>query len=120
MKTFLITWKTNSGFRHTPSLIRGNSYPEAMKVNFHKDATNAVQNYEEVFPWFMNIKLKSFQYPVPVTLYYTQHGKGKIYIKWIDGMVSEDIRNAVINTSTKNYCFINEVANDIYRQFNKL
>lgn len=118
MKTFLVTWKANSGFRHTPSLIRGNSYPEAMRVNFHKDATNAVQNYEEVFPWFMNIKLKSFQYPVPVTLYYTQHGNGKVYVKWIDGMVSEDIRKAVSNSAKKDFFNIQIFCKDVYNQLN--
>ena len=118
MKTFLISWKHNSGFQHTPSLIRGVSFPEAMVTHFHKDAINAVMNYEEVKPWFMNIKTKSFQHPLPVTLYYTQHGTGKVYIKWLDGMVNEEIKAAVKVASTKGYRYINEVASDIYHQIN--
>ena len=118
MNTYLITWKRNSGFQHAPSLIRGESYPDAMRNAFHKDAVNAVMNYEEVKPWFMNIKTKSFQHPLPVTIYYTQHGTGRIYIKWIDGMVNEEIRVAVKNTSLKNFKYINEVAVDIYYQIN--
>lgn len=118
MKTYLVSWKHNSGFQHAPSLIRGSSFPEAMKTSFHVDAMNAVMNYEEVKPYFMNIKTKSFQYPLPVTLYYTQHGTGKIYIKWIDGMVTEEIRNAVRKTSTKVFKYINEVTMDIYDQIN--
>ena len=118
MNTYLITWKHNSGFQHRPSLIRGESYTQAMHTHFHKDAVNAVMNYEEVKPWFMNIKTKAFQHPLPVTVYYTQHGTGKIYIKWIDGMVTEEIRNAVRKTSTKVFKYINEVTMDIYDQIN--
>ena len=118
MKTFLISWKHNSGFQHTPSLIRGESYTEAMVTHFHKDALNAVMNYEEVKPWFMNIKTRSFQHPLPVTLYYTQHGTGKVYIKWLDGMVNEEIKAAVRITAKKSFNYINEVAKDIYDQIN--
>lgn len=118
MNTYLITWKHNSGFQHRPSLIRGESYTQAMHTHFHKDAVNAVMNYEEVKPWFMNIKTKSFQHPLPVTVYYTQHGNGKIYIKWVDGMTTEEIMVAIRNTSTKSFKFINEVAKDIYDQIN--
>lgn len=118
MNTYLITWKHNSGFQHRPSLIRGESYTQAMHTHFHKDAVNAVMNYEEVKPWFMNIKTKAFQYPLPVTVYYTQHGNGKIYIKWVDGMTTEEIMVAIRNTSTKSFKFINEVAKDIYDQIN--
>ena len=50
MNTYLITWKHNSGFQHRPSLIRGESYTQAMHTHFHKDAVNAVMNYEEVKP----------------------------------------------------------------------
>ena len=89
-----------------------------MHYNFHRDAINAVQLHEEVKPWFMNIQTRAFQYPLPVTLYYTQHGNGKIYIKWIDGMVTEEIALAVRNASQQNYRYINEVASDIYRQVN--
>ena len=119
MKTFLVTWKQNSGFRHSPSVIRGTSFTEALYTHFHKDAMKGVSNYEEIFPWFMNIVVSSFQYPLPITLYYTQHGNGKIYIKWLDGMVTEDIRKAVMNTSKKDFIYIQEVAKDIYRQLNK-
>ena len=101
MNTYLITWKHNSGFQHRPSVIRGESYTQAMHTHFHKDAVNAVMNYEEVKPWFMNIKTKAFQHPLPVTVYYTQHGNGKIYIKWVDGMTTEEIMVAIRNTSTK-------------------
>lgn len=118
MNTYLITWKHNSGFQHRPSLIRGESYTQAMHTHFHKDAVNAVMNYEEVKPWFMNIKTKAFQHPLPVTVYYTQHGNGKIYIKWVDGMTTEEIMVAIRNTSTKSFKFINEVAKDIYDQIN--
>lgn len=118
MNTYLITWKHNSGFQHRPSLIRGESYTQAMHTHFHKDAVDAVRTYEEVKPWFMNIKTKAFQYPLPVTVYYTQHGNGKIYIKWVDGMTTEEIMVAIRNTSTKSFNFINEVAKDIYDQIN--
>ena len=118
MKTFLISWKHNSGFQHKPSLIRGESFTQAMVTYFHKDAINAVMIYEEVSPWFMNVKTKSFQYAIPVTIYYTQHGDGKIYIKWLDGMVTEEILSAVKVASTKGYRYINEVASDIYHQIN--
>ena len=120
MNTYLITWKHNSGFQHRPSLIRGESYTQAMHTHFHKDAVNAVMNYEEVKPWFMNIKTKSFQHPLPVTVYYTQHGNGKVYIKWVDGMTTEEIMVAIRNTSTKSFKFINEVAKDIYDQINNV
>lgn len=118
MKTFLITWKHNSGFQHAPSLVRGESYPDAMRAHFHVDAMNAVMNYEEVKPWFMNIKTRSFQHPLPVTVYYTQHGTGKIFIRWLDGMVNEEIRLAVKNTAQKNFKYINEVNADILNQMN--
>lgn len=119
MKSYLITWKHNSGFRHTPSLIRGSSFPEAMKTFFHKDAINAVQTYEEINPYFLNIKTSSFQYPLPVTIYYTQHGNGKIYLKWVDGMLTEEINKAIQNTSIKSFNNISSLAKDIYSQINK-
>ena len=38
MKTYLVSWKHNSGFQHAPSLIRGSSFPEAMTLTDVDDA----------------------------------------------------------------------------------
>lgn len=120
MKTYLVKWKHNSGFQHAPSVIRGDKgFMEVFCQYFHKDAYDAVMNYTVITPYFMNVRTKAFQHPLPVTLYYTQYGdKGRINIEWVDGMVNEEIKNAVRNTAKKSFHYINEVAKDIYDQIN--
>lgn len=114
IKAYLITWKTNSGFQHVPSLIRGNSFPEAMKINFHHDAIDAVRTYEEVTPYFLHICTSAFVHALPVTVYYTKHGDGKIYIKWVEGQMTDNIRQAIREVSTLGLKHMNEVATAIY------
>lgn len=118
MKTYMITWKHNSGFQHTPSIVRGNSFPEAMRASFHHDAMAGVMNYEEIVPYFLNVRVSYFQHPLPVTIYYTQHGSGKVYLKWVDGMVDENIRAALKKAATETHQGVQMLVKSFYKHLN--
>lgn len=81
MKTFIVYWKKNGDSQPFSSLIQGESWTHAVEVNFHVKSLNAIETYEEVSPYFIMVDHPGYPYPIPVTMYYTQHGNGRLYLK---------------------------------------
>lgn len=91
MKSFLVRWKTNGTVVPPETLVIGESFQEAIKAYFHFNCINAVMTYEEVKPYFLTLRVAELPYSFPITLYYVQHGNGKVFLRHYNAVLNNEV-----------------------------
>lgn len=120
MKSFIITWKANGNAQPFSTLITGESWSQAVENTFHKKCVNSILTYEEVSPYFLMLDHPGYPHPIPVTLYYTQHGTGKVFIKKVvSPLPTLDIKKASGMLREYSYPTISQVAKEFVKLVNQ-
>lgn len=118
-QAFLVKWKHNGTIRPAHTLILGESFTDALRQHFHFNAVDAVETYEVVKPYFLNVRVNTLPYTFPITLYYTQHGAGKVYLKHYAAVLNNEvIFNALKDVSAEDHLSLNSLVKSFFNKVN--
>lgn len=112
MKFFQVIWKRVNGSRPANTIISGNTFSEAMAANYHTAAINAAERYEIVTPHYLMVD-EGLDFPSPLTIFYTQHPGGIVYIKGFRGNTLSSTIDQLRMLSTKQYTSMDKLGYDL-------
>lgn len=119
MKSFLIKWKTNGTITPPQTLVVGEDYRSAIINTFHHNCIDAVQTYEEVKPYFLNLRVNELPFSFPITLYYTKHGNGKTFLQHYTAVLNNEfIHKALLETKKEQHSHIGDICKSFFSKIN--